>query len=65
MLSYASVKAPTIHSTLAGRCSNANTIIQNQIPASRIFSSSQNQQNNNKNIRYFFIKKEEFNYEIK
>ena len=56
MLSYASVKAPTIHSTLAGRCSNANTIIQNQIPASRIFSSSQNQQNNNKNIRYFFIK---------
>nr|CAD2186546.1 unnamed protein product [Meloidogyne enterolobii] len=51
MLSYASVKAPTIHSTLAGRCSNANTIIQNQIPASRIFSSSQNQQNNNKNIR--------------
>ncbi|CAK5046630.1 unnamed protein product [Meloidogyne enterolobii] len=51
MLSYASVKAPNIHSTLAGRCSNANNIIQNQIPASRIFSSSQNQQNNNKNIR--------------
>uniref|UniRef100_A0A1I8B6V0 ZP domain-containing protein n=1 Tax=Meloidogyne hapla TaxID=6305 RepID=A0A1I8B6V0_MELHA len=48
MLSYASVKAP-IHSTIGGRCSNAN-IIQNQIPASRIFASSQNQQNN-KNIR--------------
>lgn len=53
MLSYASVKASNIHSTLGGRCSNANTL-QNQLPASKIFNNQKQnniQQQQNKNIR--------------